>query len=236
MTLEPRQQLLALVWGYRISQAIYVATKLGIPDLLADGPREIDELAHASGSHPPSLRRVLMYLAGAGVLEKVGPHGFALSPVGVSLRTGVPGSLRPSVLMLLDESKWRPWGHLLHTVRTGETAFNHAHGMGLFDYLVEHPEASSAFNAGMAGNSPAHARLVATTYDFSEMSVVVDVGGGRGRLLATILERYPRVRGILFDQPHVVEDARETLDGCASSPRGAIPRHGSPRSVPGYAV
>src|SRR5206468_2664398 len=74
------------------------------------------------------------------------------------------------------------------------------------------PEASSAFNAGMAGNSPAHARLVAATYDFSEMSMVVDVGGGRGRLLATILERYPRLRGILFDQPHVVEDARETLD------------------------
>ena len=212
MTLEPRQQLLALVRGYRISQAIYVATKLGIPDLLADGPREIDELAHASGSHPPSLRRVLMYLAGAGVLEKVGPQGFALTPVGVSLRTGVTGSLRASVLMLLDEKNWTPWGHLLHTVRTGETAFNHAHGMGLFDYLVEHPEASSAFNAGMAGNSPAHARLVAATYDFSEMSMVVDVGGGRGRLLATILERYPRLRGILFDQPHVVEDARETLD------------------------
>src|SRR5712692_5663190 len=211
-SVESRERLLTLVRGYRISQAVYGATRLGIPDLFADGPREIDELAHATGSHPPSLRRVLVALAGAGVLEKVGPQGFALTPVGVSLRTGVPGSLRASVLMLLDEKNWKPWGHLLHTVRTGETAFNHAHGMGLFDYLVENPEASSAFNAGMAGNSPAHARLVAETYDFSEMSVVVDVGGGRGRLLATILEQYPRLRGILFDQPHVIEDARETLD------------------------
>src|SRR6266852_2025199 len=152
-----------------------------------------------------------MFLAGAGVLEKVGPQGFALTLVGVSLRTGVPGSLRASVLMLLDEKNWKPWGRLLHTVRTGETAFNHAHGIGLFDYLVEHPEASSAFNAGMAGNSPAHARLAAAAYDFSHMSLVVDVGGGRGRLLATILERYPRLRGILFDRSRVIGGARETL-------------------------
>ena len=116
------------------------------------------------------------------------------------------------VLLLLGESHWRPWGHLLHTVRTGETAFDHAHGTGLFDYLAGHPEVAAVFNAGMAGNSPAHARLVAATYDFSEMSVVVDVGGGRGRLLATILERYPRLRGILFDPPHVIEDARQILE------------------------
>jgi hypothetical protein len=101
---------------------------------------------------------------------------------------------------------------MLHTVRTGETAFDHAHGTGLFEYLASHPEVGAAFNVGMLGNSPDHARLVAATYDFSKMNVVVDVGGGRGRLLATILERYPRLRGILFDQPHVIEDARQILE------------------------
>ena len=100
-----------------------------------------------SGSHPPSLRRVLLFLAGVGVLDEVGPRRFALTPMGVALRTGVPGSLRPAVLLLLDESHWRPWGHLLHTVRTGETAFHHAHGAGLFDYLAGHPEVASVFNA-----------------------------------------------------------------------------------------
>jgi hypothetical protein len=191
---------------------IYVATRLGIPDLLADGPREIDELAHATGSHPPSLRRVLLFLAGAGVLDKIGPHGFALTPVAGALRTGVPGSLRPNVLRMLDESHWRPWGHLLHTVRTGETAFRHAHGADLFDYLAGHPEVASLFDAAMTGNSPAHARLIAATYGFSRMSLVVDVGGGRGRLLTTILERYPRLRGVLFDLPHVIEGARQIVN------------------------
>jgi O-methyltransferase domain len=210
--IESRAQLLALVRGYRISQAIYVVTQLGIPDLLADGPREIDELARATESHALSLRRVLLFLAGVGVLDKVGPQRFALTPMSGLLRTGVPGSVRPSVLLSLGESHWRPWGHMLHTVRTGETAFDHAHGTGLFEYLAGHPEVGAVFNAGMLGNSPDHARLVAATYDFSKMSVVVDVGGGRGRLLATILERYPRLRGILFDQPHVIEDARQSLE------------------------
>jgi hypothetical protein len=90
---EPRARLLALLRGYRVSQAIYVVARLGIPDLLADGPREIDDLAHATGSHPPSLRRVLLFLAGVGVLDKVGPGRFALTEVAALLRTGVPGSL-----------------------------------------------------------------------------------------------------------------------------------------------
>ena len=169
-------------------------------------------LAHVTGSHPSSLGRVLLFLAAVGVLDKVGPRRFALTPMGIGLRTGVPGSQRAAILLLLDESHWRPWGHLLHTVRTGGTAFHHTHGAGLFDYLAGHPEVASLFNAAMSGNSPAHARLVAVTYDFSRMGLVVDVGGGRGQLLATILERYPRLRGILFDQPHVIEDARPILD------------------------
>ena len=156
-SVESRERLLTLVRGCRISQAIYVATRLGIPDLLADGPREVDELAHATGSHRPSLHRVLLFLAGVGVLDKVGPRRFALTELAALLRTGVPGSLRPAVLLLLDESHWRPWGHLLHTVQTGEPAFHHAHGAGLFDYLAGHPEVASVFNAAMSGNSPAHA-------------------------------------------------------------------------------
>src|SRR5262245_35785236 len=191
--LETRERLRGLIGGYRMSQAVYVAARLGIPDLLADGPREVGDLARATSAHAPTLHRVLLALAGVGVLDKVGPARFALAPMGMALRTGVPGSVRASVLFLLNESHWRPWGHLLHSVRTGETAFDHVHGASLFDYLAGHPEEASLFNAGMAGNSPAHARLVAASYDFSRMSQVVDVAGGRRRLLAAILERNPQL-------------------------------------------
>ena len=211
-SVEARTRLRDLIGGYRLSQAVYVATRLGIPDLLADGPREVDELARATGSHAPSLRRLLSALVAADVLDKVGPRRFALTPVGFELCTGVPGSRRNSVLFLLNESHWQPWGHLLHTVRTGETAFDRVHGASLFDYLAAHPEEASLFNAGMLGNSPAHARLVAASYDFSRVRRVVDVGGGRGRLLAAILERHPHLHGILFDLPHVIGDARQLID------------------------
>ena len=205
---DARGQLLALVRGFRNSQAVYVATKLGIPDLLVDGPRETDDLARASGAHAPSLHRLLLALAGVGVLDKVGPRCFALAPPGYALRSGVPGSIRASVLFQLNESHWRSWGHLLHSVRTGETAFDHVHGSGLFDYLAAHPDVSALFNAGMAGNSPDHARLIAQTYDFSRMNLVVDVAGGRGRLLSTVLAEHPQLSGILFDLPYVLADAR----------------------------
>jgi len=126
-SVEAREELLSLSRGYRISQAIYVATRLGIPDLLADGPREIDELARATESHPPSLRRVLLFLAGVGVLDKVGPRRFALTPVAAALRTGVPGSLRPSVLLLLETLLARSGLRLAQTISLGrlEEAMGH---------------------------------------------------------------------------------------------------------------
>jgi len=209
---EARERLQALIRGYRMSQAVYVAACLGIPDLLADGPQDVEELARKTGSHPQSLGRVLAALASVGVLDKIGPRRFALTEIGLGLRTGIPGSLRNSVLFLLNETHWRPWGHMLHAVRTGETAFDHAHGTSLFEFLSTHPEEADLFNKGMAGNSPAHATLVASSYDFSEVGTVVDVAGGRGRLLATILERNAHLRGVLFDLPHVVADARELID------------------------
>lgn len=219
---DAQARLRALISGYRVSQALYVATRLGIPDLLADGPREIDALARATESHAPSLRRVLLALVAAGLFDKVGPNRIALTPVASTLRADVPGSRRAAVLFLLNESHWRPWGHLLHTVRTGENSFAHAHGAGLFDYLADHPEEARLFNAGMAGNSPAHARLIAASYEFSRMKRVVDVAGGRGRLLATILQENAGLRGILFDLPHVIEDARQLIGEAGVADRCAF--------------
>jgi len=131
----------------------------------------------------------------------------------------VPASVRSSVLFQLNESHWRSWGQLLHSVRTGETAFNHVHGTGLFDYLAQNPGASALFNQGMLGNSPAHAQLIARGYDFAGLKTVVDVGAGRGRLIATILAEHQNLSGILFDQPHVMADARSIVEETGVSSR-----------------
>ena len=212
---EARERLQALIRGYRMSQAVYVATRLGIPDILADGPRDVEELAQKTGSDPPSLRRVLAALASVGVLDKIGPRHFALTEMGFGLRTGVPGSARPAVLFLLNEAHWRPWGHLLHTVRTGQTAFEHATRSEPLEFLSEHPEEADLFNKGMAGNSPptrilSRRRMISRRLASSSMSRA-DADGCSPR--SSRATRF--LRGTLFDLPHVlVEDARQLINAC----------------------
>src|SRR5882757_3062441 len=107
-----------LIGGYRISQAIYVVVELGIPDLLAEGPRHCDELATETNTHAPTLYRILRFLAGAALFNEVGPKNFELTRQGATLRTDVPGSLRCAVRFLLGEFEWTPWGRLIHSART----------------------------------------------------------------------------------------------------------------------
>jgi len=201
------QALYQLMGGYRVSQAIYVVAQLGIADLLKDGPRGSDDLAGATGAHAETLHRVLRFLTGVGLFSEVAPGRFALTPLGAGLRADVPGSIRPMTLMLLDYSVWQPWGHLLHSVRTGETAFEHVHGLGRFDYLAAHPDTGALFNAAMTGNTAWSGTAITAAYDFAGIDRLVDVGGGHGLLLATILRAHPDLRGVLFDRPAVVAGA-----------------------------
>ena len=150
---EQARDLYNLMGGYRVSQAIVVVAKLGIADLLADGPQGSDALARATKTNEAALYRVLRFLAGVGLFDEVTPRQFALTGLGAGLRTGVAGSIRPMVLMLLDDSKWGPWGQLMHSVQTGETAFDHVHGVGFFDYFHTHPESAATFNAAMTSNT-----------------------------------------------------------------------------------
>lgn len=205
-------QLLEQVWGYRLSQAIHVAARLGVPDLLASGTSRIDALAQATGCHAPSLYRVLRALAGAGILEEIEPRSFALTALGEALRSDVAGSVHAAVLMLLDDWNWRPWAQLLHTVRTGETAFRRVHGMPVFDYLSANPEAAASFDAAMGSLSAMQAPDIAEACDLSGMREIIDVGGGRGTLLAALLHRHRDLRGVLFDVPHVVREAVALLE------------------------
>jgi hypothetical protein len=165
--------------------------ELGIADLLRDGARDSDDLAHATGSHPPTLYRVLRFLAAHGILEEVAPHRFALTSLGAPLRSDVPGSPRASFRHLLSERSWGPWGRLLgRAVRTGATPFGMVHGMTSFDHLDQHPEGAVLFSQALSTVTLVSGPGTATAYDFSALGTLVDIGGSQGQLLAAILGRY----------------------------------------------
>lgn len=203
-------QLLRMMTGYWVTQALYVAAKLGIADLLSDGPLSCDDLAGRTCTHPSSLRRVLRALASVGVFSEVVPTRFALTPQAALLRSGDPHSVRALAIMY-GEEQYRAWADLLYSVRTGQPAFEHQFGMDVFAYFAKNPQASAVFNEAMTGLTIQGADSVAATYDFSSFATIVDVGGNRGTVIAAILQRYSGIRGILFDRPHVVASADEVL-------------------------
>lgn len=208
---EPQIALQQLTNGYWVTQIIYVAAKLGIADLLNDGPQDTKTLASATETHPPSLYRLMRALAGLGLFKETEPGVFELADVGRCLVTGSAGSLRARAI-LNGEQWYTAWGGLLESVRTGATAFDHVTGTSFFEYLGAHPEAAAVFNEAMANSTEAAARAVAGAYDFSAAGTVVDVGGGTGMFLAGILTTNPNAHGILFDRPDVVAAARGVLD------------------------
>jgi len=188
-------------------QALYVAATLGIADLLADGARTINELAEASASHAASLYRLLRMLARAGVFKEVEPGRFELTPLAATLRTDTPDSVRDWALFIAAPPVWAAWSNLLHSVRTGTSAFEHTFGMPLFTYFKDHPELAGAYNGWMVTQSELQNGAVLASYDFSGHHRVVDVGGGQGATLAAILEAHPGITGVLFDRPEVVATA-----------------------------
>ena len=208
--LPPPAVLYQLATGHYVSHAIYAAAKLGIADLLGTGPQRCDDLAKATGTHAPALRRVLRLLASAGVFAETEDGRFELTPVGSCLQSG-PGSFRPVALLFTSPGVRAAWGDLLHSVRTGEPALNHVFGMGSFEYFAQHPEEAAVFDEAMGAFTAMVAIAVAAAYDFSRFGTIIDVGGGEGALLAGILRANPALRGVVFDMPRVAEGANETI-------------------------
>src|SRR5258708_5826442 len=179
--------------AYWLSQAIYVAAKLGVADLLENGPQSCAALATATGSDAPSLCRLLRALSSVGFFSQVEKNSFAISRLAEPLLSDAPGSLR-AVVITIGEIHYQACGELLHSVRTGSTAFNHVFGTSLFDYLQQNADAGDAFNRGM-----------------TNLSSLVDVGGGEGMLLRRVLELNPGMTGIVFDLPKTIEAANREL-------------------------
>jgi hypothetical protein len=203
-----RDALWELINGHVIAQAVHVAARLGIADLLRDGPLTVEALADVTAAHAPTLRRLLRALASAAVFAEESDGRFRLTPQAEYLRSDVSGSMRNWAVAFNGPAWWASWSELLHSVQTGEPAFRKAQRQPFWDYLDAHPEEHALFDATMSANDPAP---VASAYDWSGFQVVVDVGGGQGGLLAAILQASPSLRGVLFDQPSVVATAHELL-------------------------
>jgi hypothetical protein len=204
--------MLPMIWGTHISRAVYVAAELRLADLLADGPATCAKLARATGTHEPSLYRVLRLLAALGVFQETGPRSFGLTVLGERLRTDVPAGMRSWAIFLEAVGGVRPFEHILHSVRTGEPGFGQAQGMGIFEFLAQNPHSAAIFDTAMSERTAAFAPSVADGYDFADIRTVVDVGGGAGTLLVEILRRHTHLRGVLFETPAVAARAHSVLD------------------------
>ena len=204
--------LLQLASGSWIGQAVHVAAKLGIADLLEDGPKSPATLAEATGAHAGTLHRLLRALASLGVFAEDADGRFALTSLAEGLRTNAPGSLRAYAIMMGEDWHWRAWGDLLNSVRTGQPAFEHVFGCHMFSYFGEHPEAARVFDAAMTSRTGQETAAVIAAYEWPASATIVDVGGGQGALLAAILARNPDVHGVLFDMPHVIAAARGLIE------------------------
>ncbi|GGL11871.1 methyltransferase [Sphaerisporangium melleum] len=201
-------ELMRILTGGWVAQATFVAIRLGVPDALDGRRMPCAEIAAAVEAHPDALHRLLRLLAGVGLVEADEDGAYGLTPMGELLRRD---RLGPLGTLYGEDYFAAAWGGLMHSVRTGELAFDHVHGMPVFAHLAGDPGRASVFNAGMAAGS-AFFREVPVAYDFSRAGTVVDLAGGTGALLGTVLLGAPAARGVLFDTPGVVADAAAHLE------------------------
>ena len=203
--------------GLIAAQAIHTAVKFSIPDLLASGPKSAAALAAECGAHAPSLERLLRALTSIEMFQRLPDGRYKNSPGTEILRRDHPNSLWAEGMFLPASFMWRPLGELAESVRTGQAAFDHVFGQGIFSYLAEQPEEAAVFNRVMTQEMLWTTPALLKAYDFSRFQRLVDVGGGHGAFLSRILAAAPKLQGVLFDQPQVVAKARDSFHGEVAS-------------------
>ncbi len=209
-------QLGSMITGYWTTQAVYVAAKLGLSDLLHTEPQTPEQLAAQLNVQAGPLYRVLRALASLGIYQQQADGRFAMTPLAEGLRSDVPNSQRAFAIMS-GEEQYKSWGELLYSVQTGKIAFDHLFGEPVFDYLSKHPAQAAVFDTAMVSVHGRETAAMVDAYDFSPLGTVADIGGGNGSLLRGILQKYPKVRGMLCDLPGVIERAAPLIaaDGLA---------------------
>lgn len=208
----PPITMLQMISGFWLSRAIYIAAKLGIADLVKDQPKSAAELAAATDTHAPSLYRVLRALASVGIFAEVENGLFQSTPLAATLQSDITGSLRFIAMTELGEEHYPAWEHVLHSVKTGEIAFNHRFGMPVWEFFAKNPDNAQIFNNAMTHLTASVNFAILASYNFSSFRKLVDVAGGHGGLIVGILKAYPAMRGVLFDLPHVIEFAKHRIE------------------------
>ena len=209
--MEPAEQtVMQIARGYQLSQALYVAAKLGVADVLGPQPLAAEAIARAVGARASPLRRVLRALVAAGVFCELEDGRFASNDAAAALRAGAPGRMR-DVAINFGEEMYRSFGELLHTVRTGETAFDSVYGAPLFEYYASHPETEASAAARMVARTLPVARELAASDVLRGARTLVDVGGGTGTLVAEVLRHRPEIAGVLLERPGVLKLAQDYL-------------------------
>jgi hypothetical protein len=214
--------MMGLLAGKWVAQAIGVAAELGIADLLKSGARTSKAIAEAVNASEDGIYRLLRALASIGLFAESAQRRFRLTSLGKLLCSDGPNSCAGYAALGVHDVTWRPWGELRHSVRTGEPAFDRIFGMSAFDYLAQSSDAARVFDRAMTSISTFESRAVVRAYDFSKIGTLVDIAGGHGLLLGTILAANRRLRGILFDLPHVTAGAPAVLEGLGVAGRYEI--------------
>jgi hypothetical protein len=231
------QQLLAMTLGVAQTQVLCVAAQLGLADLVHDGPKAVEALAAATGTHAPTLARLMGVLVHLGLFAEPAPGQFMCTSLGALLQTEAPYSVRHYAMLMGGEWFAQAWAHLLQSVQTGTNAFEPVVGMNVYRYLQQHPTVGTVLQQAMSDLSTQEGLAIRDAYDFTSCQTLVDVAGGRGGLLATLLQAFPALRGLLFDVPTVVESAHAVFQTDALRGRchlvggdflGAVPAGGGP--------
>jgi O-methyltransferase/methyltransferase family protein len=204
--------LLEAMMGYRVTQAIHVAAKLRVPDMLVDGPRPSGTLARLTGTHPEALHRLLRALVNVGLFEELDDGRFALTPMGDLLRTGTPSSLRGAAVFFGHRWHWERWAGLADSVMAGVPRRGVLAPGAFSELAAEDPEAAAVLNEAMTSLTAPVNAAIAGMFDFSTIGTLVDVGGGHGALLSTVLLANPGLRGVLFDIPAVIDGAKPRME------------------------
>lgn len=201
------RQMLTSFW---ITQSLYAAAELGVADAMAGGAQDVNDIAQRTGADEGALYRLLRALASIGVFKETQPRRFEQTPLSDFLRKDVPGSFH-GLALYIGRAMIGAWSEIVHSIRTGEPAFDRKFGKPIFAHLEQHPDLAAIFDAAMTGQTVMIGRAVAAAYDFTPFRTIVDVGGGKGALLAAILPSAPQARGINFDQSSVVDRARSYI-------------------------